>query len=148
MRHPLYPNLDMIEPKYTPQLGASAVRLLREGKSFSAVGRALGVHRDTIKNWGKRYDPELGKAVVEAKQRWGREKSMNETLEYLEQNPLQKPDMEEPMPPPSPEELDREKWRRIFQDVEERSRKQMLEDERALAEQVDIPPEMRGIWLG
>ena len=147
MRHPLYPNLDMIEPKYTPQLGASAVRLLREGKSFSAVGRALGVHRDTIKNWGKRYDPELGKAVVEAKQRWGRGKSIKESLEYLEQNPLQKPDMEEPLPP-SPEELDREKWRRIFQDVEERSRKRMIEDERALAEQVDIPSEMRGIWLG
>ena len=147
MRHPLYPNLNMIEPKYTPQLGASAVRLLGEGKSFSAVGRALGVHRDTIKNWGKRYDPELGKAVVEAKQRWGREKSMNETLEFLEQNPLQKPDMEEPLPP-SKEELEREKWRRIFQDMEERSHKQMLEEERALAEQVDIPREMRGIWLG
>ena len=147
MRHPLYPNLNMIEPKYTPQLGAAAVRLLGEGKSFSAVGRALGVHRDTIKNWGKRYDPGLGKAVVEAKQRWGREKSMNETLEYLEQNPLREPDMEEPLPP-SKEELDREKWRRIFQDVEERSRKQMLEEERALAEQVDIPPEMKGIWLG
>ena len=147
MRHPLYPNLNMIEPKYTPQLGATAVKLLEEGKSFSAVGRALGVHRDTIKNWGKRYDPELGKAVVEAKQRWGREKSMNETLEYLEQNPLREPDMEEPLPP-SKEELDREKWRRIFQDVEERSRKQMLEEERALAEQVDIPPEMKGIWLG
>ena len=147
MRHPLYPNLNMIEPKYTPQLGASAIRLLGEGKSFSAVGRALGVHRDTIKNWGKRYDPELGKAVVEAKQRWGREKSIKESLEYLEQNPLQKPDMEEPLPP-SKEELDREMWRRIFQDVEERSRKQMLEEERALAEQVDIPPEMRGIWLG
>ena len=147
MRHPLYPNLNMIEPKYTPQLGATAVKLLEEGKSFSAVGRALGVHRDTIKNWGKRYDPELGKAVVEAKQRWGREKSIKESLEYLEQNPLQEPDMEEP-PPPSPEELDRERWRRIFQDVEERSRKQMLEDERALAEQVDIPPEMKGIWLG
>ena len=147
MRLPLYPNLNMIEPKYTPQLGAAAVRLLREGKSFSVVGRALGVHRDTIKNWGKRYDPELGKAVVEAKQRWGREKSMNETLEYLEQNPLQEPDMEEPLPP-SKEELEREKWRRIFQDMEERSHKQMLEEERALAEQVDIPPEMRGIWLG
>ena len=147
MRHPLYPNLNMIEPKYTPQLGASAIRLLREGKSFSVVGRALGVHRDTIKNWGKRYDPELGKAVVEAKQRWGREKSIKESLEYLEQNPLQEPDMEEPLPP-SKEELDREKWRRIFQDVEERSRKRMIEEERALAEQVDIPPEMRGIWLG
>ena len=147
MRHPLYPNLNMIEPKYTPQLGASAIRLLREGKSFSAVGRALGVHRDTIKNWGTRYDPKLGKAVVEAKQRWGREKSMNESLEYLEQNPLQEPDMEEPLPP-SKEELEREKWRRIFQDMEERSHKQMLEDERALAEQVDIPPEMKGIWLG
>ena len=147
MRHPLYPNLNMIEPKYTPQLGAAAVRLLGDGKSFSAVGRALGVHRDTIKNWGKRYDPELGKAVVEAKQRWGREKSIKESLEYLEQNPLQKPDVEEPLPP-SPEELDREKWRRIFQDVEERSRKQMLEDERALAEMEDIPPEMEGIWLG
>ena len=147
MRHPLYPNLNMIEPKYTPQLGATAIRLLREGKSFSAVGRALGVHRDTIKNWGKRYDPELGKAVVEAKQRWGREKSIKESLEYLEQNPLQKPDMEEPLPP-SKEELDREMWRRIFQDVEERSRKRMIEDERALAEQVDIPPEMKGIWLG
>ena len=147
MRHPLYPNLNMIEPKYTPQLGAAAVRLLGEGKSFSAVGRALGVHRDTIKNWGKRYDPELGKAVVEAKQRWGREKSMNETLEYLEQNPLPEPDMEEPLPP-SKEELEREKWRRIFQDMEERSHKQMLEEERALAEQVDIPPEMKGIWLG
>ena len=147
MRHPLYPNLNMIEPKYTPQLGATAVKLLGEGKSFSAVGRVLGVHRDTIKNWGKRYDPELGKAVVEAKQRWGREKSMNETLEYLEQNPLQEPDMEEPLPP-SKEKLEREKWRRIFQDIEERSHKQMLEEERALAEQVDIPPEMRGIWLG
>ena len=144
MRHPLYPNLNMIEPKYTPQLGASAIRLLREGKSFSAVGRALGVHRDTIKNWGKRYDPELGKAVVEAKQRWGREKSIKESLE---QNPLQEADMEEPLPP-SPEELEREKWRRIFQDMEERSHKQMLEEERALAEQVDIPPEMRGICLG
>ena len=32
--------------------------------------------------------------------------------------------------------------------MEERSHKQMLEEERALAEQVDIPPEMRGIWLG
>ena len=147
MRPPLYPNLNMIEPKYTPQLGASAIRLLGERKSFSAVGRALGVHRDPIKNWGKRYDPELGKAVVEAKQRWGREKSMNETLEYLEQNPLQKSDTEEPLPP-SPEELDREMWRRIFQDMEERSRKRMIEEERALAEQVDIPPEMRGIWLG
>ena len=147
MRHPLYPNLNMIEPKYTPQLGASAIWLLREGKSFSAVGRALGVHRDTIKNWGKRYDPELGKAVVEAKQRWGREKSMNESLEYLEQNPLQKPDMEEPLPP-SKEELDREMWRRIFQDVEEKFHKRMLEEERALAEWEDIPPEMKGIWLG
>ena len=147
MRHPLYPNLNMIEPKYTPQLGAAAIRLLGEGKSFSAVGRALGVHRDTIKNWCKRYDSGLGKAVVEAKQRWGREKSMNETLEYLEQNPLQEPDMEEPLPP-SKEELEREKWRRIFQDMEERSHKQMLEEERALAEQVDIPSEMRGIWLG
>ena len=147
MRHPLYPNLNMIEPKYTPQLGASAIRLLREGKSFSVVGRALGVHRDTIKNWGKRYDPELGKAVVEAKQRWGREKSIKESLEYLEQNPLQEPDMEEPLPP-SKEELDRERWRRIFRDVEERSRKQMLEDERAVAEREDIPPEMKGIWLG
>ena len=147
MRHPLYPNLNMIEPKYTPQLGASAIRLLGEGKSFSAVGRALGVHRDTIKNWGKRYDPELGKAVVEAKQRWGREKSIKESLEYLEQNPLQEPDMEEPLPP-SKEELDREMWRRIFQDVEEKFHKRRLEDERALAEMEDIPPEMRGIWLG
>ena len=147
MRHPFYPNLNMIEPKYTPQLGAAAVRLLGEGKSFSAVGRALGVHRDTIKNLGKRYDPELGKAVVEAKQRWGREKSIKESLEYLEQNPLQKSEMEEPLPP-SPEELEKKQWRRIFQDVEERSRKQMLEEERALAEQVDIPPEMTGIWLG
>ena len=147
MRHPLYPNLNMIEPKYTPQLGTSAIRLLREGKSFSAVGRALGVHRDTIKNWGKRYNPELGQAVVEAKQRWGREKSIKESLEYLEQNPLQKPDMEEPLPP-SKEELDREMWRRIFKDIEERSRKQMLEEERALAERENIPPEMKGIWLG
>ena len=57
----------MMECKYTPRLGAEAVHLLKEGKSFSAVGRALGVHRDTIKNWGKRYDLELGKAVVEAK---------------------------------------------------------------------------------
>jgi len=72
---------------------------------------------------------------------------MNETLEYLEQNPLREPDMEEPLPP-SKEELEREKWRRIFQDMEERSHKQMLEDERALAEREDIPPEMRGIWLG
>ena len=111
------------------------------------MGRALGVHRDTIKNWGKRYDPELGKAVVEAKQRWGREKSIKESLEYLEQNPLQKPDMEEP-PPPSPEELDREKRRRNFQDVEEKFHKRRLEDERALAEMEDIPPEMKGIWLG
>ena len=31
MRHPLYPNLNMREPKYTPHLGASAVRVLREG---------------------------------------------------------------------------------------------------------------------
>jgi transposase len=105
------------------------------------------VHRDTIKNWGKRYNPELGKAVVEAKQRWGREKSIKESLEYLEQNPLQEPDMEEPLPP-SPEELEREKWRRIFQDIEDRSHKQMLEDERALAERADIPPEMKGIGLG
>ena len=89
MRHPLYPNLDMIEPKYTPQLGASAIRLLREGKSFSAVGRALGVHRDTIKNWGKRYDPELGKAVVEAKQRWGREKSTKDRLGVAGAEPAQ-----------------------------------------------------------
>ena len=147
MRHPLYPNLNMIEPKYTPQLGPAAVRLFGEGKSFSAVGRALGVHRDTIKNWGKRYDPELGKAVVEAKQRWGREKSIKESLEYLEQNPLQKPDMEEPLPP-SKEELDREMWRRIFRDVEEKFHKRRLEDERTLAEKEDIPPEMEGIWLG
>ena len=147
MRQPRYPNLNMIEPKYTPQRGAAAVRLLREGKSFSAVGRAMGGHRDTIKNWGKRYDHEVGKDVVEAKQRWGREKSIKESLEYLEQNPLQEPDMEEPLPP-SKEELDRERWRRIFRDVEERSRKQMLEDERALAEREDIPPEMKGIWLG
>ena len=71
MRHPLYPNLDMMEPKYTPQLGATAIRLLKEGKSFSAVGRAVGVHRDTIKNWGKHYNHELGQAVVEDKHRWG-----------------------------------------------------------------------------
>ncbi len=137
----------MMECKYTPRLGAEAVHLLKDGKSFSAVGRALGVHRDTIKNWGKRYDPALGKAVMEAKQRWGREKSNKESLDDLGKNPHRAPDKEEP-PPPSKEELDREKWRRIFQDVEERSRKQMLEDERALAAQVNIPPEMRGIWLG
>ena len=50
MRHSLYPNLDIIDPKYTPQLGATAIRLLKEGKSFSAVRRAVEVHRDTIKN--------------------------------------------------------------------------------------------------
>ena len=72
---------------------------------------------------------------------------MKETLEYLEQNPLKKPDMEEPLPP-SKEELDREMWRRIFRDVEEKFHKRRLEDERAPAEKEDIPPEMEGIWLG
>ena len=72
---------------------------------------------------------------------------MKETLEYLEQNPLKKPDMEKPLPS-SPEELEKEQWRRIFQDVEERFHKRMIEEERALAEMEDIPPEMKGIWLG
>ena len=146
MRHPLYPNLDMMDPKYTPQLGATAIRLLKEGKSFSAVGRAVGVHRDTIKNWGKHYNPELGKAVVEAKQRWGRAKSTQETLEYLERNPLRKPEVTNPTP--SLEQLERGKWRRIFQDMEERHQKQMLEEERALAEKEDIPRGMEGFWVG
>ena len=147
MRHPLYPNLDMMDPKYTPQLGATAIRLLKEGKSFSAVGRAVGVHRDTIKNWGKHYNPELGKAVVEAKQRWGRAKSTQETLEYIDRNPLRKPDVERPRPP-TPEELERGKWRRIFQDMEERHQKQMLEEERALAEKEDMPQGLEGFWVG
>tara|TARA_Y100001968_G_C19213054_1_gene645751 strand:+ start:402 stop:842 length:441 start_codon:yes stop_codon:yes gene_type:complete len=146
MRHPLYPNLDMMDPKYTPKLGATAIRLLKEGKSFSAVGRAVGVHRDTIKNWGKHYNPELGKAVVEAKQRWGRTKSTKETLEYLDRNPLRKAEVTNPTP--SPEQLEREKWRRIFQDMEERHQKQMLEEERALAEKEDIPQGLEGFWVG
>ena len=146
MRHPLYPNLDMMEPKYTPQLGATAIRLLKEGKSFSAVGRAVGVHRDTIKNWGKHYNPELGKAVVEAKQRWGRTKSTQETLEYIDRNPLRKPEVTNPTP--SPEQLERGKWRRIFQDMEERHQKQMLEEERALAEKEDMPQGLEGFWVG
>ena len=72
---------------------------------------------------------------------------MKETLEYLEQNPLKKPDMEEP-PPPSPGELEREKWRRIIQDVEARFRKRMLEEERTLAEKADIPRRWMGFGLG
>jgi len=55
--------------------------------------------------------------------------------------------MERPRPP-SPEELEREKWRRISQEVEERHQKQMLEEERALAEKEDIPRGMEGFWLG
>ena len=148
MRHPLYPNLDMMECKYTPRLGAEAVHLLKDGKSFSAVGRALGVHRDTIKNWGKRYDPELGKAVVEAKQRWGRETSMNEALDHLNRNPLKRSEVVEKKVSPSSEELEREKWRRIFQEMEGRHQQQMLKEERELSERESMPPEMQGFWLG
>lgn len=148
MRHPLYPNLDMMECKYTPRLGAEAVHLLKEGKSFSAVGRALGVHRDTIKNWGKRYDPELGKAVVEAKQCWGRETSMTEALDHLSRNPLKRSEVVEKKVSPSSEELEREKRRRIFQEMEGRHREQMLKEERELSERESMPPEMQGFWLG
>ena len=118
----------MMECKYTPRLGAEAVHLLKEGKSFSAVGRALGVHRDTIKNWGKRYDPELGKAVVEAKQRWGRETSMNEALDHLNRNPLKRSEVVEKKMSPSSEELEREKWRRIFQEMEGRHHQQTYQN--------------------
>ena len=148
MRHPLYPNLDMMECKYTPRLGAEAVHLLKDGKSFSAVGRALGVHRDTIKNWGKRYDLELGKAVVEAKQCWGRETSMNEALDHLSRNPLKRSEVVEKKVSPSSEELEREKRRRIFQEMEGRHREQMLKEERELSERESMPPEMQGFWLG
>ena len=148
MRHPLYPNLDMMECKYTPRLGAEAVHLLKEGKSFSAVGRALGVHRDTIKNWGKRYDLELGKAVVEAKQCWGRETSMNEALDHLSRNPLKRSEVVEKKVSPSSEELEREKRRRIFQEMEGRHQQQMLKEERELSERETMPPEMQGFWLG
>ena len=140
MRHPLYPNLDMMECKYTPRLGAEAVHLLKEGKSFSAVGRALGVHRDTIKNWGK--------AVVEAKQCWGRETSMNEALDHLSRNPLKRSEVVEKKVSPSSEELEREKRRRIFQEMEGRHQQQMLKEERELSERETMPPEMQGFWLG
>jgi transposase len=138
----------MMECKYTPRLGAEAVHLLKEGKSFSAVGRALGVHRDTIKNWGKRYDLELGKAVVEAKQCWGRETSMNEALDHLSRNPLKRSEVVEKKVSPSSEELEREKRRRIFQEMEGRHREQMLKEEQELFERETMPPEMQGFWLG
>ena len=45
-------------------------------------------------------------------------------------------------------ELEREKWRRIFQEMEGRHREQMLKEERELSERESMPPEMQGFWLG
>ena len=144
MRHPLYPNLNMMEPKFTPERGALAIRLLKEGKSFSAVGRAVGVHRDTIKNWGKHYSPELGKAVTESKQRKSRAKATREALQYLDQHPIE-------------ENIGREEqvatknqgggdWAKYFKDLEERRFSNW--DNEIASNKVPTHLHIGGIWLG
>ena len=45
-------------------------------------------------------------------------------------------------------ELEKEKRRRIFQEMEGRHREQMLKEERELSERESMPPEMQGFWLG
>ena len=144
MRHPLYPNLNMMEPKFTPERGALAIRLLKEGKSFSAVGRAVGVHRDTIKNWGKRYSPELGKAVTESKQRKSRAKATCEALQYLDQHPIKENKARE-------EKADIKNqgsgdWAKYFKDLEEK-RMSLWERDSETNEKVE-GSDMIGFWVG
>ena len=84
----------------------------------------------------------------EAKQCWGRETSMNEALDHLSRNPLKRSEVVEKRVLPSSEELEREKRRRIFLEMEGRHQKQMLKEERELSERESMPPEMQGFWLG
>jgi transposase len=56
--------------KYSPQFQAQAVRLLLEpGATNESVGRDLGVSRETIRLWAKRWaaetDPEVRRAREE-----------------------------------------------------------------------------------
>jgi len=97
MKHPQYPNLELIEPNYSREQRAKAAKLLRQGLSFSVVGRELGVHRDTIKNWGQHYDPELGNAGRATRQLRERERSLREAEEHLRNFPPIKPPV--PVPP-------------------------------------------------
>ncbi len=147
MRHPCYPNLEMMEPKYTPELGQIAIRLLQEGKSFSAVGRAVGVHRDTIKNWGLRYNPRLGNAVKEAKQRSGREKSKAEALAYLDK-------IAKSLPSNSAEQgssstADQLSTHRKLREADEEFFNQLLlKREQEIMEREQCPEGMQGFWVG
>ena len=144
MRHPLYPNLNMMEPKFTPERGALAIRLLKEGKSFSAVGRAVGVHRDTIKNWGKRYSPELGKAVTESKQRKSRVKATRELLQYLDQHPIEGNKVREEQV--AIKNQDGGEWAKYFKDLEERRFSNW--DNEIANNKVPTHLHIAGIWLG
>ena len=133
----------MMEPKFTPER-ALAIRLLKEGKSFSAVGRALGVHRDTIKNWGKRYSPELGKAVTESKQRKSRAMATREALLYLDQHPIEENKVRE-------ENTDMKNqgggdWSRYFKDLEEK-RMSLWERDSETNEKMK-GSDMIGFWVG
>ena len=144
MRHPLYPNLNMMEPKFTPERGALAIRLLKEGKSFSAVGRAVGVHRDTIKNWGKHYSPELGKAVTESNQRKSRAKAAREALQYLDQHLIEGNKVREEQV--AIKNQGGGDWAKYFKDLEER-RFSNWENEVARS-RVSPHSGIEGIWLG
>ena len=144
MRHPLYPNLNMMEPKFTPERGALAIRLLKEGNSFSAVGRAVGVHRDTIKNWGKHYSPELGKAVTESKQRKSRAKATREALQYLDQHPIEGNKVREEQV--AIKNQGGGGWNKYFKDLEEK-RFSNWENE-VTRSRVSPHSDIEGIWLG
>jgi hypothetical protein len=66
----------------------------------------------------------------------------------LSRNPLKRSEVVEKKVSPSSEELEREKRRRIFQEMEGRHQEQMLKEERELSERETMPPEMQGFWLG
>tara|TARA_Y100000593_G_C4220518_1_gene291591 strand:+ start:136 stop:618 length:483 start_codon:yes stop_codon:yes gene_type:complete len=54
-------NLIPKEKKYTPQLAASAAKMLEDGKSLTLTARTHNVSRTTLRNWAS-TDPTLQRA--------------------------------------------------------------------------------------
>ena len=77
-----------LSPAALEQLRKQAIRLKKQGKGVSEIGRILGVRRHTVSAWWKRYEAEGTGGLKLAKR--GVKKGTNRTLSPKQETQLQK----------------------------------------------------------
>jgi transposase len=77
-----------LSPAALEQLRKQAVRLKKQGKGVTEIGRILGVRRQTVSTWWKRYQAEGASALKLARR--GIKKGTNRTLSAAQEAQLQR----------------------------------------------------------